>query len=54
MSRHTFYEIISNIDILLNEDNLLVDRKGYSLHEWLDYGIVGWDGPLSSYTISNI
>ncbi len=49
--RYAFEEIISNIDILLKEDSLIIDRKGYSLHTWIDYGIVGWDNPLSSYFI---
>lgn len=49
MSRHTFAEVITNTHELQNEN--LMDTEGYSLENWLNYGILGWDDPMNTYFI---
>jgi hypothetical protein len=48
MSRHSFYEVVINAESLAKQYSI-TDRKGFTLTDWIHYGIVGWD--LGSYFI---
>ena len=49
MSRQTFASIVKNEAELMRDAPAAVDAKGYTLEEWFDDGVVGWDEPLRSY-----
>jgi hypothetical protein len=56
MSRQAFGSILRNEDELLADDDDaddegLCDTQDFSLSDWLDDGVVGWDEPLQTYFV---
>ncbi len=51
MSRYSFEEIITNTESLKPYKNDLTDIKGFTLCDWISYGIIGWDEDLNTYFI---
>lgn len=47
MSRYAFDEIFNTSNS--NAEDL--DSAGFSLQNWIDYGVIGWDNGLESYFI---
>ena len=62
MSRYRFDQIVTNAEKLVDNeekydndgneiDDTPMDSKGYSLIDWLNYGVMGWDDLLKTYFI---
>jgi len=53
MSRHTLYDVISNLDDVLalcqKNKHMPEDVCGNTLLDWVNVGIVGWDEACKSY-----
>jgi len=46
MLRYSLEEFVTNSKRIVDDngfENILKDTKGFTLNDWLDYGIVGWD-----------
>ncbi len=55
MSVYAFYEVVTNAKKFIENDassnETLSDASGYSLHKWLNYGVIGWDGVMETYFV---
>jgi hypothetical protein len=57
MSRHAFFEIITNCNEIINKSRdttlpPMKDTKDNSFEQWGDYGVVGWDESQNTYFIN--
>lgn len=51
MSRITFDELVVNATTLAESDLTVKDTKGYSIWDWIEYGVIGWDPGLNTFFV---